>query len=747
MQSLGVEPTFFFNEGCSQLDLILTNSISRVLLFNQVDVPAFSNHDLLFASLDFNSSVESNVIQYRDYNNINANDLRNAFNLCDWTYFYSQNDSDILARFLSTTISDLHDQYVPYKIITSKYNVNPWFNNNIAKAIVDRDLAYRQWKISNDGMHRNLFKRLRNKVTSLIHNAKKQYYSTQLNPDLSPKLLWKRLKTIGVGKSCSTNVNNYSQNDINEYFVSNYLMSENNCPFFPYAQQRSFNFEEISAVDVVNAVYEITSNAVGLDNISPRFLKVILPLCIDQVTFLFNNIIRTHTFPSSWKYSKIIPIKKKATGNSIENFRPISILSVLSKAFERIIKIQMCSYVFEYKLLNDNQSGYRPKHGTKTVMLKVLDDIGLILDGGSPVVLILLDFSKAFDTVSHNRLCKKLAFKFGFSNDAVQLIHSYLVDRYQAVYCNDGLSTFLPISSGVPQGSVLGPILFSLYVNDLPNILKYCRIHLYADDVQLYFNCSDLNVADITMRVNEDLDRIAQWSATNRLSLNVNKSYAMFLTDHVGSARKPDLLLNGTNLPFVNSASSLGVKIQENFEWDNFLAEQCGKIYGKLRSLQLCANFLNVETKLKLFKALILPHFISCDFLLTQASSLFFNKLKVALNSCIRFVFNLTRFQHVSHLQAKLIGCPFENFGKMRCCLLIFQLLKSRQPDYLFSKLRPLRNTRCQKFSMPRHRTAKYGYSFFVRGVATWNSLPNNLTLQTSEAAFRRECIEYFNCN
>lgn len=380
-------------------------------------------------------------------------------------------------------------------------------------------------------------------------------------------------------------------------------------------------------------------------------------------------------------------------------------------------------------------------------MLKVLDDIGIIMDGGKPVVLILLDFSKAFDTVSHSRLCKKLALNFGFSNNAVQLVHSYLVDRSQAVCCNGSMSTFLPISSGVPQGSVLGPILFSLYINDLPNVLKYCRIHLYADDVQLYFDCSELNDSEITLRVNEDLDRIFTWSITNRLSLNVNKSYAIFIAEHTNLIRKPNLLLNGSSLPFVNSASSLGVKIQENCEWDYYLSEQCGKIYGKLRKLHLCASFLHTETKLKLFKALILPHFISCDFLLTQASSVSYNKLKVALNSCVRFVFNLTRFQHVSHLQAKLIGCPFKNFGKMRCCLLIYQILKSQEPHYLFSKLRPLRSIRCRKFSIPRYRTAKRGNSFFIRGVAIWNSLPNSLTLQTSEAAFRRECIEHFNSN
>lgn len=207
------------------------------------------------------------------------------------------------------------------------------------------------------------------------------------------------------------------------------------------------------------------------------------------------------------------------------------------------------------------------------------------------------------------------------------------------------------------------------------------------------------------------------------------------------------MILNGSLLPFVNTVASLGYKIHENLKWDHFLNEQCGKIYGRLRSLQLCASFLSTDVKIKLFKTLILPHFIACDFLLIQASSVAFNKLKVALNCCVRFVFNLNTFSHVSHLQSRLIGCPFKNFGKLRCCLLMFKLIKTREPHYLFSKLRPLRSIRCCKFVIPRYRTVKYGNSFFVRGVAIWNSLPNDITLERSDTAFRRRCFEHFQEN
>ena len=185
--------------------------------------------------------------------------------------------------------------------------------------------------------------------------------------------------------------------------------------------------------------------------------------------------------------------------------------------------------------------------------------------------------------------------------------------------------------------------------------------------------------------------------------------------------------------------------MQSNFEWDTFALRQCGKIYSCLSSLKKTSCFLPVETKITLFKSLIYPHFIFCDLFLNNFSAASFSRLRVALNACIRFVFNKSRFASVSHLQHRLIGCSFNNFGRLRCCQFMFNLNKTKQPGYLYNKLQALSSTRYRKFVLPRFRTTKYGNSFFVRGVAQWNDLPNVLTLEKSAAAFRRGCNEHFN--
>lgn len=207
------------------------------------------------------------------------------------------------------------------------------------------------------------------------------------------------------------------------------------------------------------------------------------------------------------------------------------------------------------------------------------------------------------------------------------------------------------MASGVPQGSILGPILFSLYINDLSSIVKHSCIHIFADDVQIYIEHSEA----AGWKINEDLNAIFKWATKNKLMLNPNKSNAMFINTGNFNSVKPEIKLNNVVLNYVECAMSLGFNIQSNFEWDTFVMYQCGKIYAKLRNLQLTAAFMNTDIKLKLFKSLILPHFVTCDLWLMQSSSRTIQKMRVALNSCVRFVYGLNRLSHVSHLQVNLL--------------------------------------------------------------------------------------------
>lgn len=737
------EPTFFHQTGCSLLDLCLTDSPDKVLKHDQISLPGVSNHDMVFVSLKIGSPKDKSSVYYRDYSNFDSLALQNAFNCIDWNAYFLRDDPDFLLEYLNDKLRFLHDTYIPLRI--SRPKKNPWFTSEIEQAIISRNIAYKNW-LRDKTVDNNLqYKRIRNRVTCLIRNSKINYEKRTVNVNVSSKQLWNNIKKLGVSKD-KTPGNNCSatSNEINNYFSSNFI--SDNQPMHTYSTNADgFVFHEIENFEIVNAVFDIKSNAVGLDNISIKFIKIILPLAISHFNHLFNSIITTTRFPAKWKQVKVIPIKKKERNSDITNLRPISLLCSLSKVLEKLLKNQMCEYINRMSFLTQYQSGFRRKHSTTTALLKVHDDIARSIDKKGIAILLLIDFAKAFDRVSHRKLLDKLSSKFYFSNTAVSLIKSYLSERTQTVFHNMEFSTFIEIKSGVPQGSILGPLLFSLFINDLPSVLEYCSVHLFADDVQIYL-CSDININmyEISRKINSDLQKLLEWSRRNLLMINPSKTKALLINKTRSSLQPPDLYFDNEKLQFVDQALNLGMIFTSNLCWDAQINQQCRKIYYGLKQLNLTTRHLDTHTKIRLFKTLLFPHFIFCDFIYSNASMAAMNKMRLALNACVRYVHRLPKFSRVSHLHETLLGCSFMQFFEYRLCLNLYKIIKSRTPHYLFIKITRMRQPRTMNLSIPHHNSAYYGNSFFVRSIVLWNALPVNVKLSSSIIGFKRDLLHRF---
>lgn len=411
------------------------------------------------------------------------------------------------------------------------------------------------------------------------------------------------------------------------------------------------------------------------------------------------------------------------------------------------MKQQILNFIQFYSFLNDCQSGFRSGHNTTTAFLKIHDDIHKEVDKKGIALLLLIDFSKAFDRVSHNRLLRKLSLNYNFSSAAVRLIQSYLSNRTQHVAIGETLSQPINILSGVPQGSVLGPLLFSLFINDLPSVLTHCHIHMFADDVQLYIFSSSMCIDELARLMNEDLERISEWSNRNLLPINVDKTKAMCIKRSRLTGDKPLIFLNGESVEYVEKTVNLGFVVTSDLEWDHQINHTCCKIYGCLRQLTLSSRMLGKEVKLKLFKSLILPHFIYGAEFLLNASARSLVRLRVALNSCVRYVYNLSRFSSVSHLHKHFLGCSFHDFIRLRALLALFKIIKFNSPSYLHLKLQPFRSSRVMNLIIPRHNTSHYGDTLFVRGITIWNQLPVQIKNNNTLIGFRRDCIAYFGEN
>jgi hypothetical protein len=723
------------------IDLFATNRLESVELYNQIDLPGIpTTHDLIYGAYllpQLPDPIDTPRF-YRDYKNIDLEALLNDVNNLDWSDLFAAQNVDEKLHIFNSHILNLFNIHVREKRFRPKDQINPWLNTTIVRAMRERDICYSVWKSRKTNEDRDRLKQMRKTVTRLVRTAKRSYMARFLNPSLSSKILWKNLRSVGaVDSSLDTAPVIFSPDELNVFYSSNIVVD----PPSPRPSSQTlrtglFNFRTVSISEVKNAIRSTKSNAVGLDGISLKFIKLFLPLILSPITHIFNTAISTKKFPDAWKISKIVPVPKIKDPSWLKDYRPISILPTVSKALERVMKDQIVLFCNERGLFNPLQSGFRPGHSTTTALLKITDDILVELDRKFQTILVLLDFSKAFDTVNFKLLCQKLKTQFGFSDSAISLIKSYLMDRTQCVFANGAYSSFLPVTQGVPQGSILGPLLFSLFINDISNSILFSHYHLYADDVQIYLSGREENIASVVDQINTDLASISNWSTQNGLCLNSQKTQTMAIYRNAPLSL-PSVKIGDTIIPYSTKVKNLGVIMNCNLTWNEQASTVVSSVNFALSRLWCTANFTPTETRRKLVVALLLPKFQYCDILFSHASAEIRSRLNVVYNNCARYIYEVPTTESISDYAKMITEKSLDQLHAYRICSNIYKILAQREPGYLYDKFRIGRSERTGVLIPPRHYYRNRENSFFVRGVGMWNSLSPETKSACSIEAFK----------
>lgn len=747
------EPTHFVNSisvtSASLIDHAIVRSakVSQVSIINQL--LGVSNHDCIYISYSIPIRVEECAYYtYRDYKNCNVDELCLEVAGISWETFYNLPSVDERTNLFNLNLLQIFNKYLPIKRAKSKREGIPWYDPLVEKVLVERDMAFYYWRSTRTTTAKNNYKRLRNRGVFLVRLANRRYSFSLLNPKFDGKKLWNNLGKLGLVETTGSNEVLFSADDLNTYFLSsqpsigapsNWSISGTS----PSQLSNFFSFHNVTYIDVLQSLLSIKSNSIGLDNISPKFIKLILHLILPQITFLFNSVLTQSCFPSAWKFAKVVPVPKKSSPISISDFRPISILPYLSKALEKIMKNQICEYIHSHNIISEFQSAYRPKHSTTTALLKVTGDIRKNIDCRNLTILVLLDFSKAFDSVDFDILSQKLV-DIGFSSSSIKLIRSYLFGRTQCVLSNDQFSNSLQLSTGVPQGSILGPLLFSLFINDLTHVLQ-CSYHLFADDVQIYTACTLSDISFGVRRINNELQKVVEWAKQNKLQLNVGKTQAIAIYgSQLDTAVFPPLLVNNVVVPYSSKVKNLGIMMDNTLKWHSHVNLISSKVHFILRRLWRFSYLTPLDIKIKLVKSLILPLLTYGDVVLGALDSTESSKLNVLFNTCTRYVFCIRRFDHISPYTTKVLGCTFLQYLKYRQCLFMFRVLKDLKPDYLHRDIVIGSSVRTKNIIIPKHRSRYLANSFMVYSAGLWNDLPYLMRRIDSLAKFKCACLEYY---
>ncbi len=685
----------------------------------------------------------------RLFNESNIVEFINVLSDESWDNVYSCADANNAYDMFNSKLGVYLNCCFPLceKTVKNDKTANSWFTNELRVGARKKSKLYHDYlkgKVSKE-----CYCKCRNLYNALVRKARYDYYVRLFGSGrANAKQIWRHINDMR-GNYVPKNELPSDVNELNNFFadlgpntVSNLglrvsddykqYISDVNHTFFLYPTDE---------VEIKRVCLELKSKtSCGYDEISSVLLKRVIDNIARPLAHIFNVSFSSRVFPDALKIARVVPVFKGGDRSKLVNYRPISVLPCLSKIIERLMYVRLYAYLSKYSLLHAGQHGFRSGVSTQDALTSVVENVSKKLDNHESVSVLYLDVSKAFDSLSHEVLLFKLQC-YGFRGIVYKWFESYLSARMQYVECNGVKSRLRLLRTGVPQGSVLGPLLFLLYINDLPAVSRELLFVLFADDTTCITSPDKLQ---------ECCDLVGSWFLSNKLVLNIGKTKHMLFT--LKNVVIPDVSIYNVPVEYVSSIKFLGCIIDSKLKWSEHVSCVCKKVSRGIALLRASYKLLPLFVKRLIYFAFVYSHINYCLAVYGSAAKVHMNKITVLQKKAIRLMYDVSYTEHVKPLalSGQLLLC--EEMFIFQCYVLAFRYCKLSHNVNLFHNagivvisqmITANRSVSNNNYYVPFARTKIRQCSALFQCIKAWNVLPNDLKLIYSLPLFKSRILNY----
>jgi hypothetical protein len=762
------EPTRITPTRASILDLIISNYPNLVSSTSVVPPVHTNDHCTITGTLKFAMSRPKAYTRTMwDYKGANFNTLRTQLEDTNWDDCFASDNIDTVVDSWTSKFKEVTDRCIPHKQATVRPQSQTWYNGYLRRLCRKQQKDHRTAVRNSNDYTWEDYRTSRNHYVQEVQRVKREFEEKQAEElvgslQSNPKKWWSTAKeTLGINKNNSIpslvsqdgtihTGDKDKANLFNSYFTGvQSLQTEPEELPEHHDEPDAPHLEQITATqqDVVDLLSNLDVNkAYGPDDISPRVLREATPVIASTIRKIFNLSLSTGIFPTSWKLANVVPIYKKAEDFLTSNYRPISLLSILAKVFERVVFKYLFNYFRDNFMISLWQSGFLPGTSTVTQLVEIYDQFCKAVSAGKDIRVVFMDISKAFDRVWHEGLIYKLK-GHGIKGTLLRWIQSYLADRKQRVIINGAKSEWGSIKAGVPQGSVLGPLLFLIFINDITYVIRHCKIRLFADDTCLYIEVDDPEEA--AQALNADLSNIQTWADRWLITFSPPKTEDMLITNK-RDRQHPEVKLNDEVIKQVTSHKHLGVHLTKDLSWTKHAeetAKKANKCLGVIRPLKHRLDRRSLET---LYTSFVRPVIEYADVVwdVPADNRHTLKNLDKVQKEAAKIVSGATSRCSTADLHAELGWEPLATRRKLHRASMMHKVENGLAPTYLQDLIPDrvqartrynLRNT--ENRDVPLARISAYSNSFFPAGTRVWNELDRATKHSPTPNSFKRNYL------